>query len=134
MPVTLSYDLQDATPNQRNYVRSALERCGWKRLGGSVFRYDGLRPSRRRPLEEDWLNEVIPSLMFFRSYILNHGLTLRFFTLDAASVARIDHSDPALLLGRSPLSGGASTFHQPTNPQSAIGTLRAFIDAAAAAT
>jgi hypothetical protein len=64
MPITLSYDLQDATPNQRNYVRNALERFGWKRLGGSVFRYDGLRVARGRPLEEDWLNEVIPSLIF----------------------------------------------------------------------
>src|SRR5271169_74987 len=96
MPVTLSYDLQTDDNNHRNYVRSSLERFGWTRLGGSVFRYEG----RRR--EEDWLNDVIPSLMFLRSYILNHGISLRYLTLDAASVVRIDFSDPDLPLGNGP--------------------------------
>jgi hypothetical protein len=128
MPVTLSYDLQTNDNNHRNYVRSSLERFGWKRLGGSVFRYEG----RRR--EEDWLNDVIPSLMFLRSYILNHGISLRYLTLDAASVVRIDFSDPNLLLGNAPQRGTGMRFRQPTNPQSAVRTLRRFVDAATNAT
>ncbi len=63
MPITLSYDLQNATPNQRNYVRSMFERYGWKRLGGSVFRYGGR--SINHVTHEDWLNDVAPALMFF---------------------------------------------------------------------
>jgi hypothetical protein len=32
MPITLSYDLKGAPPNQRNYIRSMFERFGWQRL------------------------------------------------------------------------------------------------------
>src|SRR6266849_1695750 len=88
MPITVSYDLSDADTNERNYIRSMFERFGWKRLGGSVFRYEG------DGYEEDWLNEVIPALMIFRSYILAKDIDLRFFTLDTNSVTHIDFSDP----------------------------------------
>jgi hypothetical protein len=40
MPITLSYDLQTDDANHRTYIRSMFERFGWRRLGGSVFRYE----------------------------------------------------------------------------------------------
>jgi hypothetical protein len=102
MPVTVSYDLsavQDA--NDRNYIRSMFERFNWRRMGGSVFRYDGVdQPGGGK--YEDWLNHVVPALMFMRSFLINKNIQLRFFTIDAASVSFLDHSDPAVLLGTAP--------------------------------
>jgi hypothetical protein len=36
MPITISYDLKQATPNDHNRIRSALETFGWEGLGGST--------------------------------------------------------------------------------------------------
>ena len=132
MPITLSYDLKDATTNDRTYLRSMLERFAWKRLGGSVFRYEGRRIKGR--LEEDWLNDVAPSLMFFRSYAVQHGIAIKFFTLDTNSVSRIDHSDSHALLGRRPYTGSKLRLLQPTNKQSSEKALREFVDSAIQAT
>ena len=30
MPITVSYDLHDASVNHRNYIRSMFERFGWR--------------------------------------------------------------------------------------------------------
>src|SRR5277367_2928321 len=73
MPVTLSYDVTNLDNNERNYIRSMLERFHWQRLGGSVFRYDGVEQADGSVLE-DWLNHVAPALMFLRSYALQHGI------------------------------------------------------------
>jgi len=123
MPITVSYDLSDADTNERNYIRSMFERFGWKRLGGSVFRYEG------DGYEEDWLNEVIPALMIFRSYILAKDIDLRFFTLDTNSVTHIDFSDPDTPLGIAPEKGDDVTLHEPTNNQSSEKRIRRGIDA-----
>jgi hypothetical protein len=105
MPITLSYDLSGAHPNRRNYVRSMLERFGWQRLGGSVFRYSGRHSSAGGGLQEDWLNDVAPSLMLMRSYIRRHKLALTRFTIDAQGVSFLDHSDPLAKVGRPIVSG-----------------------------
>lgn len=42
MPVTLSFDIQGASPNQRNRLQSMFERFGWQNLGGSSYRYPTL--------------------------------------------------------------------------------------------
>lgn len=132
MPVTISYDLSEAPNQDRNYLRSMLERFGWKRLGGSVFRYDGVeQPDGTK--QEDWLNHVVPALMFLRSYIRSKNLQLKFFTVDAASISFLDHSDPASLLGTAPQDGNQIALVQPTNTQSAIGTIQAFVDTASQA-
>jgi hypothetical protein len=65
MPITISYDLKTEDTNHRNYIRSMFERFGWKRLGGSVLRYEVGENE-----EEDWLNDVVPALMLFRSYVV----------------------------------------------------------------
>ena len=132
MPITLSYDLKGASAHHTNYLRSMLERFAWKRLGGSVFRYEGRRINGR--LEEDWLNDVAPSLMFFRSYTVKHGIPIKFFTLDTSSVSRIDHSDPQARLGRRPFAGTTLKLVEPTNPTSSQKRIRDFVDSAIAAT
>ncbi len=133
MPITVSYDLTGVAPANRNYIRSMLERFHWKRLGGSVFRYDGI-PQSDGTLYEDWLNHVAPSLMFLRSYLLRHNITLRFFTVDAASTSFLDHSDQSALLGSNPQRGDDINFAEPTNNQSSVSTIKSFINAGIDAT
>ena len=124
MPVTVSYDLAAADTNERNYIRSMFERFGWKRLGGSVFRYQLIEGQD----EEDWLNDVIPALMLFRSYILAKNIKLRFFTLDSNSVTRIDYTDPSAELGFEPANGNDTHLYPPTNAQSSEKRIRRAID------
>jgi hypothetical protein len=69
----------------------------------SVFRYSGR--TMHGIIEEDWLNDVIPSLMFFRSYTIQHNIQIRFFTLDTSGVSRLDYSDPDSRFGRQPARG-----------------------------
>jgi hypothetical protein len=120
MPITVSYDLAEADTNERTYIRSMFERFGWKRLGGSVLRYQLIEGQD----EEDWLNDVVPALMLFRSYVLAKNITLRFFTLDASSVARIDRTEADAPLGDAPQDGDNIQLYQPTNPQSSERRLR----------
>src|SRR4051812_44515154 len=72
MPITISYDLAAAESNDRNYIRSMFERFSWKRLGGSVFRYNWVDDNG----QEDWLNDVVPALMMFRSYCLAKNIKI----------------------------------------------------------
>lgn len=133
MPVTISYDVTNIDNNDRNYIRSMLERFHWRRLGGSVFRYDGVVQADDT-LHEDWLNHIAPSLMFLRSFLVARGITLKFLTVDASSISFLDHSTPDILLGAAPQRGPELVFADPTNIQSSEATLRNFIDAAVAAT
>jgi hypothetical protein len=90
---------------------------------GSVLRYEVDEG------EEDWLNDVVPALMLFRSYVVAKGITLKFFTLDTHSVARIDLSDPDEELGFEPDNGDDIFLHKPTNIQSSKKRIRRGIDA-----
>ncbi|MCG6156905.1 hypothetical protein [Rubinisphaera margarita] len=129
MPVTISYDVTDIENNQRTYIRSMLERFHWRRFGGSVFHYDGVPDPATTELHEDWLNHVVPALMFFRSYIQKNNITLKFFTVDASGTAYVDHSDPALLFGQQAVDGAHLPLNaNPTNVQSSEKALRAFVD------
>jgi hypothetical protein len=127
MPVTISYDLANLDNNERNYIRSALERFGWHRIGGSVFRYDGIAGTGGDRVE-DWLNDVTPALAFLRSFILRRGITINTFTIDAHSVAMIDLSDANVPLGSGPKAGKDLLLATPTNNQSAEKALRDFVD------
>ena len=120
MAITVSYDLTGASPAERNYIRSMFERFGWKRLGGSVLRYQLIEGQD----EEDWLNDVVPALMLFRSYLLAKNIKLNFFTLDTSSVTRIDHTDPDALLGYEPRDGEKIYLYTPTNVQSSESRIR----------
>ena len=129
MPLTLSYDIQTQNANDRSYIRSMLERFNWRRLGGSVFRYTG-RQMQDGSNYEDWLNDVVPAIMFMRSYVLRHGITLRFLTIDASSVSFLDHTDPKCPLGSPPCGGDKLALVDPTNKQSSERAIRDFVDAA----
>ena len=133
MPVTLSYDVTNIDNNARNYIRSMLERFHWQRLGGSVFRYDGVEQADGTRYE-DWLNHIAPSLMFLRAFLLNRRIALRFLTVDASSISFLDHSDPSIQLGTTPQSGRQVELASPSNDQSSERTIRDFLDAATAAT
>ena len=132
MPVTLTYDLSGAVGNHRTWLRSMLERFGFRRLGGSVFRYEGVADDAGAVIE-DWLNHVAPALTLFRSYVLCNELTLARFTVDAHSVAFLDHSDPSALCGSAVQRGGDLVLVQPSNPQAGEDSLRTFVDACAKA-
>jgi len=127
--VTLSYDVANISTNDRNYIRSMLERFHWRRLGGSVFRYSGTTDING-DVYEDWLNHVVPAIMFFRSFVLANNIHLRFFTLDANSISLLDHSDPAELLGSAPAKGPGLVFATPSNGRSSVKTIRKVVDAA----
>ena len=131
MPVTITYDLQNAGTSS-TYIRSMLERFNWKRLGGSVFRYSGRDVNGI--LEEDWLNDVVPALMFFRSYILNNNIVLTRFTLDTNSIAFLDQSDPLAIFGNIPFTGPTLNLVPPTNHQSSEQAIRQFVDSSTAST
>lgn len=130
MPITVTYDLKQVSdPNDRTWIRSMFERFGFRRLGGSVFRYAGV-PGATGELVEDWLNHVAPALMLFRSFVLKRGLTLERFTVDAQSIAFLDHSDETLLLGTAIQDGATIALVPPTNPQAGEATVRDFVTAA----
>jgi hypothetical protein len=132
MPVTLSYDIATEDPNHRSYIRSMFERFGWQRLGGSVLRYSG-RPIADGSYYDDWLNDITPSIMFLRSYVLLHNLHLKFLTIDAASTSFLDFTDQAMPVGHPPYTGAQLALVPPTNDQSSVKALRQFVDAATAA-
>jgi hypothetical protein len=125
MPITVSYDLTQADNNERNYIRSMFERFCWTRLGGSVFRYD----LKDKTGQEDWLNDVVPALMIFRSYCLAKKIKVTFFTLDTSSVTRLDTSDPQAIVGTEIESGNEKRFCDPTNQQSSEKRIRRAITA-----
>ncbi len=135
MPVTISYDLTNVETSHAHYIRSMLERFNWQRLGGSVFRYSGVHDEATDSVQEDWLNDVVPSLMFFRSYLLRHRIVLKFFTIDASGESFVDYSDPTFPLGAPPKNGSSLPLNpNPTNRQSSERTIRRFIKAARDAT
>lgn len=129
MPITITYDLKDVTSNQRTYIRSMFERFGWRRLGGSVFRYDGQNNKDDTTGEEDWFNQVVPAIMFMRAYCLRYEITIRYMTIDAHSVAHIDYSDEDMPLGCQPVTGNKLPMEKPTNEQSSMQTIQNAIDA-----
>jgi hypothetical protein len=126
MPVTITYDFSQVDPNDRNYIRSALERFHFRRIGGSVFRYIGT--PRGGETYEDWLNHIAPAIMFFRSFIMSRNIKLKFFTIDSFSISQVDHSDPDTRYGEVPKLGQYLDFAEPTNSQSSVEALRTFVD------
>jgi hypothetical protein len=84
MPITLTYDVKNPTkgdPNAHAYLRTAFQRFNWRQIGRSVFVYD---PD---PNDEDWLNEVIPALMFFRAFVARNEMKVEAFTVHVHSLS-----------------------------------------------
>ena len=87
-----------------------------------MFRYDGRR-IRGHGLVEDWLNDVVPAIMFFRSYVMRHAIDVQRFTLDTMSVARLEPG-----YGRRIRTGATLELKEPTNHQASVQSLRDFVD------
>lgn len=133
--ITLTFDMEKpnkANSNDHQELRSALERFNWMRMGGSVFIYAGA----------DWLNEVVPALMFFRSFVLKRKIKLQKFTLHADSFTVVDSdaedANPDPFVGRRlkspfarlPLPGDQLILNdKPTSPQCSPRHLREFVTA-----
>lgn len=107
MSVELTYDLDSGTcsPLERNRLRSLLERFGWVLAGGSVYRYEADEGQK-----EDWLNEIAPSLMLFRSFVVCHDIAVTRFTIKVNSDVAAD--DTSSLHPR-PIT--ASDLYEPEN-------------------
>lgn len=87
MPITLTFDIDTATvadTNDRNRIIACFERFGWEHIGGSAWRYPALGTQNT---SEDWMNHVIPALMYFRSLVVHGGFNVYNFTIDAHSEA-----------------------------------------------
>lgn len=78
--------------------------------------------------EEDWLNHVIPALMFFRSYVLSKNMNLEKFTLHSNSEEFVDVSDPDIKLGNIPLRNNDFLIKDATIKHSSIKKIKEFLD------
>lgn len=87
-----------------------------------MLRYDGRTIGG--VLQEDWLNDVVPAIMFFRVYVLKNGIPVGSFTLDSVSVSRVEKG-----FGRPPQTGAKLRLKAPTNSQSSEKALRDFVEA-----
>lgn len=88
MPITLTFDFDDATvadQNDRQRIIECFTRLGWEHIGGSAWRYPTLGTDGHP--SEDWFNHVIPALMYFRCIVTHAGITVTKFALDAHSEA-----------------------------------------------
>lgn len=98
MPVTFNFDLDTDSvkdPNDRTRIQVAFLRFGWDHIGGSAWRYPQLDAANKHA-SEDWMNHVIPALMYFRSIVAHSGIIVTKFSLDAHSEAghRLDVAVP----------------------------------------
>ncbi|MBE7480616.1 MAG: hypothetical protein HS104_11625 [Polyangiaceae bacterium] len=111
MPITLTFDMKKSVrdTNEHLYLRSAFERFGWRRVGGSAFVYEG----------KDWLNEAIPALMFFRSFVAARQNELTSFTIQSSSFSTKSEVRAAEDL----------VLKKPTNAQCHAADLREFVSA-----
>lgn len=87
MPITFTFDIDDGSvqdQNDRTRIIAAFKRFGWEHIGGSAWRYPALGTQNT---SEDWLNHVIPALMYFRCIVEHANLNVYNFTIDAHSEA-----------------------------------------------
>lgn len=109
MPITFTFDLKKSAEdtNAHAYLYSAIERFGWRHVGESAFVYTG----------KDWLNEVIPALMFFRAFVAARQNELTSFTIQSSSFSTESEVHTAEDLA----------LKTPTNPQCHADDLRRFV-------
>lgn len=98
MPITVTFDIEEASlqdPNDRGRIYAAFIRLGWENIGGSCWRYPALDKGGEHH-SEDWMNHVIPALMYFRSIVEHSGMNVTQFTIDAHSEAGYRAGPPAV--------------------------------------
>lgn len=87
MPITVTFDLPSTIDNNdRTRIRLAFQRLGWETIGGTAYRYPPLA-NPGPAATEDWLNRVVPALMFLRCLIAKNTIQMSNFTVDATSSA-----------------------------------------------
>jgi hypothetical protein len=118
----ISYNFQGAAGVHNSRMQSMFERFGWQNVGGSCYRYP---PLAAQPEVEDWLNQVIPALMLFRTYIVGHNLQLDGLSIDAHSSTGIDANSG---VGSQPQAGANINLTTPTNPQFGVKNLRNWLN------
>lgn len=87
MPITVTFDIDDNSvrdSNDRSRIYTCFARLGWEHVGGSAWRYPALGTEN---VSEDWMNHVIPALMYLRSIACHANLDVYKFTIDAHSEA-----------------------------------------------
>ena len=83
----VSFDIEQASVkdgNDRTRIQVAFLRLGWEHIGGSCWRYPALGTQHA---SEDWMNHVVPALMYLRSIVEHSGMNMFRFTIDAHSEA-----------------------------------------------
>jgi hypothetical protein len=127
MPVVITYELEGASPAERNRVQCFFERLGWENLGGSSYRYPRLGSDQPT---EDWFNHVVPALMLFRASIVDGEMTLTKFTLDVQSSTGYS---PDTGYGTLPVDTASADFklYEPSNPHFGKRNLKRWIDGVA---
>lgn len=122
MPLVFTFDLEAATPQERNRIQSSFERFGWQNLGGSSYRYPRLGADQPT---EDWFNHVVPALMLFRAFVLRSGKRLSKYTLDVQASTGLN---PDSGYGTEPLGGDQVTMYDPTTAAFGERNLRDWLD------
>jgi hypothetical protein len=92
VPIMLSFDLVGADAVHYKTLQSQFERFGWENAGGSCYRYPRLNEPQ---YPEDWLNCVIPALMFFRTYICGRDFGLGKYSLDTQTSTGAHEQHPS---------------------------------------
>lgn len=125
MPITITFDIEEASvtdSNDRTRILLAFTRFGWENIGGSCWRYPSLAGGGGHH-SEDWFNQVIPALMYFRSLVVHSAMNVTQFSIDAHSEAGY-RSAPAV---GQPIKDGNNLAL--SNPNMAPGTEAALSDA-----
>jgi hypothetical protein len=102
VPITVTFDIEQPTPDELNRVRGFFERLGWEHLGNTAYRYPKLH---KRDAVEDWFNHVIPALMLLRAFarhIVADGRDITKFSIDVQSSTGFN---PTTGVGTLPLAG-----------------------------
>jgi hypothetical protein len=102
-----------------------FERFGWERIGGTAYRYPSL--DANTDVVEDWLNQVVPAIMLFRSYLSNYPqVKLRRFSLHTSSSVGVNASN---FVGRAVVAGSLAANSNPSSPgQFGMQKLEAWLD------
>ena len=100
-----TFDLDNSEDMKSTYglIRSLFERLGWEHLGGTAYRYPRLQPTDH-PVE-DWFNQVVPALMGFRLLVLESGVQVKKWALQADSSSGFNLDGPIGQIGAEILAG-----------------------------
>jgi hypothetical protein len=121
VPITVTFDIQQPTPQELNRIRGFFERLGWEHLGNTAYRYPKLHGQHTT---EDWFNHVLPALMLLRAfarYAAASGRNIRKFSIDAQSSTGFN---PITQVGTPPLAAGEITYSQPSRSGRVFGQQR----------